>query len=951
MNNILNDTESSPISQDSKRQKISFDGSQNTNGIGGLASSSSGKQFKRSYKACLSCRTRKIKCDLGSPSNPIDPPCARCRRERKDCVFAESRRGAGARKKKDKDGLGDGLKLPDINSLMGQRFPNPIQGANYTNPTIEQQRSIVQSYGKLSQGNNTSEVSTMQGALLFLANAAGTIAKADERDRLIGGKLSQDGSTVTTTENIAPIPSNRDADILEIMNNNRSPTPDIQEIVPKIRLSAVEYIGEGKILSEKEATDLVDFYFNYMHPFYPYITPDLHDANVLTSYPILLCAILTISSRYKPLIEENVQENEDTNTGTGKPARSPQADKRLETHEKLWIYCQKLVSQSVWGEASTRSIGTVFAFLLFTEWNPRAIHWKWDDYANIHSIITSTSDGKTANNGKDEDSLAGIGAMRRSSRMSWMLCGTSIRLAQDMGFMENSSRVFVATHLSETTIAMTCGQRSMLAQSLAEVNMNDEATFTESYQKEDEIVLIGDEDALKSANRAEQPLKFTLFQRANVELLKISSLAYETLYCGRSYAITDQKQILAILSILSPLLEGWEAKYRKLLEYQDIKINPSTQYLVKNAIKLTKDEKSDIKRVMDHESLRFDYYYAQLYIYSLALFNEPSGASQTSSKKHLRLDELTKASKYIELAFQAAKEILATATRVHKLRMLRFMPVRWVTRIVRSVAFVVKCYMTLTSNINNNYSSTIVSLSVIPTDDIVQTIQKAAITLREASPDELHLCTRYSTILMYLCSEMRASKAAADAQYNNVKKANKKATNTKESKNSDDDDNNNNVDESETVVNYNTDSNQPPSTVATTNDTSVTGPQQQLPYQPPYTDASSSYQYQYNSNGMYNPGPNYEQNNMNNGSTSVPSHSYGYSTNLPQQYGNDGYNGQSMSGTNYSVYLDQWQTSMQNFGLDFVDPFTERIEQRMRDNNASTGTIGPSHVNGDNQQK
>jgi hypothetical protein len=50
----------------------------------------------RSYRACTNCRTHKTKCDLGDVNNPISPPCSRCKRERKECEFAESRRGGRA---------------------------------------------------------------------------------------------------------------------------------------------------------------------------------------------------------------------------------------------------------------------------------------------------------------------------------------------------------------------------------------------------------------------------------------------------------------------------------------------------------------------------------------------------------------------------------------------------------------------------------------------------------------------------------------------------------------------------------------------------------------------------------------------------------------------------------------------------------------------------------------
>lgn len=815
-----------------KRQKTSDESTPDPQSPRGGA-----KQFKRSYKACLNCRTRKIKCDLGSPNNPMDPPCARCRRERKDCVFVESRRGVSGKKKKDGETTNSkasqsressvAIEFNIANESHERYRANNIQSnPRFAQPNPEP-KSIINSYSKIPLRNNSSEVSTMQGALLFLANAAGDMAKADDRDRLNGGDrqrkfaeeyerrkgnsgrngkhLNINNDTAngnfmlrSDSKDSAPNGSPR---ISSPYTTEHSPLlippvrsySDIEPIVPTTSLSYFDYIGEGKLLSEDEAIELVDFFFNYMHPFYPYIPPDLHDAKTLTGYPILLVTILTIASRYKPVnVGNDSSDYMSASTGEG----SEILGRRLETHEKLWIYSQKLVSQTVWAEASTRSIGTVYSFLLFTEWNPRAIHWRWNDYANS-GMDSNSSDIGSSNNFKsgsaaadsgdvktgeresqadknssrnkqnDEDSLAGLGALRRSSRMAWLLIGTAIRLAQDMGFMENSSRVFVAAHISETTTAMSVGQRSMLAQSLTEINLNDDASFEESYQVEDDMVLKGDEEALRL--KTDTTLKFTPLQRANVELLKITSLAYETLYSGKSFASSDQKQRLAILSILSPLLESWEAKYRKWLNQYDSKFLRSSSHLLKNAAKLNKIEKAEVNKVVDHESLRFDYFYAQLYIYSLALFSD--SAQHSTSKKNLSIEELSKAAKYTGLAFQAAKEILATATRIHKLKVLRFMPVRWVTRIVRSVAFVVKCYMTLTSNIKSNtYTSTIVGLSVIPIDDIIQTIQKAAITLREASPDELHLCTRYSTILMYLCSEMRASAAAA-ANNSMVKKS------------------------------------------------------------------------------------------------------------------------------------------------------------------------------------
>lgn len=60
------------------------------------------QQHKRVYQACIPCRRRKVRCDLGSVDNPHDPPCVRCRRESKECYFSATRR-----KRKNEDGEDD----------------------------------------------------------------------------------------------------------------------------------------------------------------------------------------------------------------------------------------------------------------------------------------------------------------------------------------------------------------------------------------------------------------------------------------------------------------------------------------------------------------------------------------------------------------------------------------------------------------------------------------------------------------------------------------------------------------------------------------------------------------------------------------------------------------------------------------------------------------------------
>jgi hypothetical protein len=55
--------------------------------------------FKRAYKACINCRQRKAKCILDAgPGGELKPPCQRCKREMRECVFRSERSWVKRRK-------------------------------------------------------------------------------------------------------------------------------------------------------------------------------------------------------------------------------------------------------------------------------------------------------------------------------------------------------------------------------------------------------------------------------------------------------------------------------------------------------------------------------------------------------------------------------------------------------------------------------------------------------------------------------------------------------------------------------------------------------------------------------------------------------------------------------------------------------------------------------------
>lgn len=366
------------------------------------------------------------------------------------------------------------------------------------------------------------------------------------------------------------------------------------------------------------------------------------------------------------------------------------------------------------------------------------------------------------------DEPAGFGATRRSYRMAWMLIGSAVRLAQDTGFMEVSSKTFLATHIAEMNSVMNMSRRSMLGASLADVELDHEdisEVDMESREDNEYKVLKMTEDEQKRVS-SEHVLSFTRPQKAQIEILQIMSLSHESLYGYKApLGSLSQRQNLAVLNIISPMINNWARKYGDLMT---ISTKTVRKFNVNDYNSFDPDAAKTLAAYIQAESFIFEYNYAKLYVYSLALSPSSKNTQQSSGKVNLKLDEISKSAKYIKQAFAAANEILHMAHRVHKVNMLRFMPVRWVTRIVRAVAFIVRCYLTITAHkssandenasgvSSDNLDATILSLSLISVQTIVLSIQKAAVTLRDCSPDELHLCTRYSNVLMFLCSEMRS---------------------------------------------------------------------------------------------------------------------------------------------------------------------------------------------------
>jgi hypothetical protein len=153
-----------------------------------------------------------------------------------------------------------------------------------------------------------------------------------------------------------------------------------------------------------------------------------HDRHysLITQEPLLICTILMISAQHCAL------------PGPGGTSRS------VLVHQRLWEYCQQLITRLVFGQekvsANTRTIGTIEALLLITEWHPKAMRLPlvadgWDCELLLNQ--NSGGDGdKSQPDVVDEYETSWVANIvapaKMSDQMTWMLLSCAHALGHEL---------------------------------------------------------------------------------------------------------------------------------------------------------------------------------------------------------------------------------------------------------------------------------------------------------------------------------------------------------------------------------------------------------------------------------------------------------------------------------------------------------------------------------------
>ncbi|KAF3491261.1 uncharacterized protein GIQ15_00778 [Arthroderma uncinatum] len=813
---------------------------------------SSRREFLRTYKACMSCRQRKAKCELGGNNDrgiPPGPPCLRCRREQRNCLFSEDR--AWARKKKKESGNtsvpepstpfatsgqipgGDGdaeegnqvsmnqsshdgfysvsnagdMDTPSSSGHHAHNIPGAAAGASNSNTSTASGHTSMHfdpvgraapatpanmsSTGSLSpvltsstnnnmnrreyrgsssdrhhhagaQSNNShglhnsvmrTVVSSGNDALNILFQAAAqeqdnnmvddepndhrqSISKeggADAGDDSnsgpgAGAGTAQDRSysqqhqkaqshagvraydtpASTTSYGVSPVSDPATLSHVE---------PDVLAVWDQCRFVKMGWF------SSREAVTYVDMFFKNMAPLSPILTDFYsHHRNhfwLITQEPVLCCTILMISSRYHTL------------PGVGGASRG------FFIHQRLWQHCQHLIMRVMLGQekgskAKTRTVGTIEALLVMSEWHPRSLHFPpesdgWDsdlmmDNTTERHDSTSPDSSVSASSRWLEDVIE---PARRSDRMSWMLLGSGLTLAHELGIFDTDdsrARSLISSPEMENQgfpLDETISFPRHRIRQLLYVFINQLASRLGCMSLMPQSLNHSVVAPLMQNNSIDE---WQTFMNSWIELTKLAKSVTDMFFPSATF--TRQQlhsgRYIGLLDHFRPLLSQWRQKHL------------DTKHLSRPFC----------------DMIFIEYQFVRVYTNSIGMqavvervLNESDPDVVMEDVRQANMDEIDY--EFIQEVIDGSCSLLQKVISLAESGALRFSPVRIFLRITSSSIFLLKALSLGVRNAKLQESL----------DILTRSIQ----ALRSSSLDDIHLASRYATLLDSLLSRLRRS--------------------------------------------------------------------------------------------------------------------------------------------------------------------------------------------------
>ncbi|OJJ30505.1 hypothetical protein ASPWEDRAFT_55076 [Aspergillus wentii DTO 134E9] len=711
------------------------------------------RTYQRTYKACISCRQRKAKCDLGTgpDGHPLGPPCAKCRREQRTCVFSEKR--AWERRKRPLEDAEDSSprtqrRLSGHTRGDSRGVMEPSSPINNDNTGGDGIQSPPQSYVSESRQNRHQSTSALASSMMRTVVSSGNdalnilfeaaAAAHDQEDELNENEPS--GNASSRAGRIA----NHDSSM-----GHASPRLAFETVVKPVRPAEISKASKETLnvweacrfvkmgwFTSREAVTFVDLFFKNMSYLSPILTNFYADHRnhhwLLTRDPVLCCTILMISSRYHVL------------PGAGGESRN------FFIHHRLWQHCQQLITRLTFGQERSsksriRSIGTIEALLLISEWHPRSLHFPpesdgWDsDLISAAPEPQEDSDSDSSANRMLEDMIE---PARRSDQMSWMLLGSALSLAHELGIFETENKELSCTSGYEEFISIEqIKHRRQRAQRLLYVYINQLAwrigCVSLMPQSLNHVILGG--QTTRELNQSGDA--WLTFMDSWIDLTKLAKSVTDMFFPSISFARQQlhSGRYIGLLDHFRPLLTQWKEKYlkRQLLDQPFFNV------------------------------LFIEYHFVRVYTHSVGMQavvervlagTDPSQVVE--EVRPMNIDPIDY--EYIQEVIDGCCQILQKVTHLAELGALRFSPVRIFLRITSSSIFLMKAL-----SLGTRQAKLRESLDIL--ENCIHALKTNAL-------DDIHLSTRYAELLAMHVSRLRRNLLASSKTMKNGRAATRRSS-------------------------------------------------------------------------------------------------------------------------------------------------------------------------------
>ncbi|KAL3465073.1 hypothetical protein BJX64DRAFT_285936 [Aspergillus heterothallicus] len=664
-------------------------------------STTSTPSYKRGYVACIGCRTRKVRCVLGSK-----PPCAKCQREHRECVFQRNDRTGKQR---------EAPKWARSSSNSNRRGSNatPTSREDEEEEERSEQARTDHSRRESVAGNDVGDANLgLQGgaeespltdpvmstiftrpsdALDVLFDAARPGQDEDDRDMNQGhANAGFSAAGVFGALNLVSKSG------LVAVSALSQPSEEVLDLWDKCR-----FVRQGWFTGQ-EAVTYLDLLYRYLAPLAPVLTDDYRDhsnhVRLVSEEPMLCCTLLMISSRYFIL------------PGAGGVSRSHFI------HQRLWQYCELLIRRIMFGQekhstAKTRIVGSIESLILISDWHPRSVHFPPDTEGWDAELISPAYDRRNRLHTNGDVPLIRwredvFEPARRSERMSWMFLGAATSLAYELGIFDTSGannsplsaryhRAASMLYIYVTQMAVKMGCSSLLPENIAVASVSSAR----------------DTDA-----------RWTTSIRLWTELTRLMKTASAMFF--QSMAYTKQQlgsgQYLILLNHFTPSLDRW---YEQFTSSSDIPQSLGSLILI-------------------------EYHYLKICTSALSIQAVVERAVARSSN---RLGEtegvesciLPQDHTFIRDVVTGSRSVLEIATSLAAEGHLRYAPLRALVCITSSSIFLLKAI-----SLGGRHTDLQTSLDIL---------DKCILALRSSGTDDMDFSLRYATLLEKHVARFRAN--------------------------------------------------------------------------------------------------------------------------------------------------------------------------------------------------